>query len=78
MSELPFRCLPHGRQSPLQPRSVVHRGPGLEQLHRGHRSCSTHWAFKSCQFTIYVETEGLYVCLVQMMALAVQPLEEQT
>lgn len=37
----------------------------------------THLALENCQFTVYVETEALCVCLVQMMALVVQLLEEQ-
>lgn len=38
MSELPFGCLPHSGQSLLQPRSVVHWGPGPEQPGGGHWS----------------------------------------
>lgn len=78
MSELPFGRLPHSWQCPLQLHSAVCRGPGLEQPRRGHQSRSTRLALKKSQFTVCVETEGLCMYLVQMMALTVQPLEEQT
>lgn len=52
--------------------------PGAEgartgQPHGGHQSQKTHLALRNHQFTVHVETKSLCMCLVQVVALALQP-----
>lgn len=72
MSEPPSVCLPHGMQSQLKPRGVVHRGPGLERLHGGYPHT---WPSRTASSPPTPKTK---VCLVQMVLLAVSPLQVQT